>query len=308
MYNPEEFDDIYKIVAESKNFNELKRKLNNRYVDFFSKKDGFVVSVAGQFAREGHHDKVEWLRQLGAGTDDIAFAYALAGNHSQVERYRKKHGSRIEIIVIGYAANFNKERINHYYNNYVVHEDCITFGFAMADNSNANDYSNSNYGLAVGYALGGHFDKARKYAKGYVPDIIIAKGFAYAGEQSEVKNHVDSLLKEYIDRREKEKDATGTTKKYLHASIFGIFQKSFKEKNEAVTALRLALKGGTDDLTKHLPALRNGKLGKELRAWVKAGITDILVGKPVRTVSDFVKALEARNNKEALSNPPPTNK
>jgi hypothetical protein len=51
-------------------------------------------------------------------------------------------------------------------------------------------------------------------------------------------------------------------------------------------------------LSEHLSTLRNGNLGKALRAFVKSGKGNVLVGKDVNTVSDFVQALQEKNSNQ----------
>ncbi|WP_158618867.1 hypothetical protein [Legionella qingyii] len=46
----------------------------------------------------------------------------------------------------------------------------------------------------------------------------------------------------------------------------------------------------------HCSVLRNGNLGKELRAFIKAGKADELVSKEVHTVRDFLDALQRKQN------------
>ncbi|WED42366.1 hypothetical protein [Legionella cardiaca] len=106
---------------------------------------------------------------------------------------------------------------------------------------------------------------------------------------------LDDLLTSYLKQRAAVVDPeTGKTKDYFH-SIFVPFQKSFQQKSDAVEALKRALTGEKVDLDKHLSTLRNGKLGQDLRAFIKSGQADELVGnKKVRTVREFVGALEAK--------------
>ena len=95
------------------------------------------------------------------------------------------------------------------------------------------------------------------------------------------------------------KDSSKKTKEYFHGSFFSAFQKSFTQKSSAVNALKLALDGNSVDLNEHLPTLRNGNLGKALRAFVKSGKGTDLVGKNVTTVSDFVQALQEKVSRKA---------
>ena len=77
--------------------------------------------------------------------------------------------------------------------------------------------------------------------------------------------------------------------------LFCGVSKKLYQKKDAVSDLKSALKGEAVDLSKHLSTLRNGNLGEKLRAFVKSGMGDALVGKKVNCVSDFVQALQDKN-------------
>ncbi|MGC1181381.1 hypothetical protein, partial [Legionella sp.] len=108
------FDEVYKIAIESNDFEELKRELKKLHIDAIAIKNGFFVTAGAQLAREGKHNKVEWMRQLGADVSAIAQGYALAGNHEQVEAYRTEHGARVDDIAQGYALAGNHEQVEAY--------------------------------------------------------------------------------------------------------------------------------------------------------------------------------------------------
>lgn len=192
------FEEVYEIVTESDNFEELKEKLTGLHIDDVAIKNGFVVTAGAQLAREGQDEKVEWMRQLGADVDWIAYGYALTGNH----------------------------------------------------------------------------EKQKKY-------------------------DINCLLDSYLRERGAVTDSSGKTKEYFYGSFFSAFQKSFTQKNDAVHALKSALEGKNVDLSEHLPTLRNGHLGKELRAFVKSGMANALVGTEVTTVSGFVQALQDKVSNQA---------
>ena len=133
------FDEVYRIAIESNNFEELKRKLKKLHVDALTIKDGIIVTTGAQLAREGRNDKVEWMRQLGASVHDIAYGYALAGNHEQVEAYRTQHGASVNAIASGIARSrdnkhlriFNLKRLKFNYSALesalFSHEGCALF-------------------------------------------------------------------------------------------------------------------------------------------------------------------------------------
>ena len=113
---------------------------------------------------------------------------------------------------------------------------------------------------------------------------------------------LDSKLHEYLKNRESK------PVQYYHHGLFSIFKsKSFslKQKQEAVTALSEALQGKKVDLEKHLPALRNGDLGKTIRKFIESEAADFLFPLPdkdKRTVSAFVQRLHAHLNPEPDKN------
>lgn len=110
-------------------------------------------------------------------------------------------------------------------------------------------------------------------------------------KKEQQKSEIESLLDYYLIERTVVKDSSGRTKEYFHGRFFSAFQKSFTQKRDAVNALKSALKGNNVDLNEHLSTLRNGDLGKKLRAYVKSGKGTALVGKEVTTVSDLVEYL-----------------
>lgn len=108
------------------------------------------------------------------------------------------------------------------------------------------------------------------------------------------KNDLSLLLDEYLEKRKTVVNFDEETKEYFYGSFFSIFQKSYAQKREAVTALKQALNGEKVDLSEHLSTLRNGTLGNELRGFVKSGMANTIAGEEVNTVSDFVQALQYR--------------
>ncbi|WP_419419168.1 hypothetical protein ACNVED_11575 [Legionella sp. D16C41] len=114
-------------------------------------------------------------------------------------------------------------------------------------------------------------------------------------------NSLSEKLTTYLDNRAKDQ-RNNKVRQYQHGH-FGcfqlvFFQKSYDQKEKAVKALQSALRNEKVDLLEHLPTLRNGTLGTELRKFIKAGYADTIVDKEVRTVSDFIKALDAQVNSQ----------
>ncbi|KTD15106.1 hypothetical protein Lgra_0395 [Legionella gratiana] len=79
--------------------------------------------------------------------------------------------------------------------------------------------------------------------------------------------------------------------------FFAFADKSDPERKAAIAALKEALKDKPADLLSHLSTFRRGKLGSEIRVFVKQGMADkLLDGKTVRTVSDFITELHTQVN------------
>jgi len=122
---------------------------------------------------------------------------------------------------------------------------------------------------------------------------VIAQGYAFAGNNGKACEYrLRGLLDSYLKQRRGDVLETGETKLYLHCCLFFMFQKSYTEKKEAVSALVSALNGENVDLASHLPTLTNGRLGQELRQFVNDGHGNHLIGKEVNTVRAFVNALQ----------------
>ncbi|CDZ79056.1 ankyrin repeat protein [Legionella massiliensis] len=121
--------------------------------------------------------------------------------------------------------------------------------------------------------------------------------------KQQMKSELDDIIEQYLDHRTNQVDDQGKTKEYLRYYISGFFQKSFSQKKDAVNILQQALKGEKVDLAAHLATLRNGNLGKQLRAFIRSGKADCLVGCKVETVSSFVAILHAKVNMAGVARP-----
>ncbi|WED41978.1 hypothetical protein [Legionella cardiaca] len=300
------FDEVYTIAIESNDFEELKRKLKKIHIDAPSIKDGFFVTAAAQLAIKGKNNKVEWMRQLGANVDDIAYGYALAGNHERAEAYRTAHGANVDAIAYGYALVGNHERVETYRTEHGANVNFIVSGYARAGNHKRVEAYRTEHGanvdaIAYGYARAGNHERVEAYRTEHGAKVdSIAYGYARAGNQEKQKKYdINYLLNSYLKERTAVTDSSGKTKEYFHGSFFSVFQKSFTQKREAVNVLKSALEGNKVNLNEHLPTLRNGNLGKELRAFIKSGIGNALVGREVTTVSDFVQALQEKVSNQA---------
>ena len=267
------FNEIYKIVNECNDFDDLKRKLDRYDIDARDTDNlVFWFTSAAQLAIEGKNDKVVWMRQLGANVDDIALGYAFAGNHEQVEFYRIQHNADVNFIAYGYIKAKRYEHVEIYRTQNNASVDAIAYGYAAIENH----------------------ERVETYSAQHHANVNdIARGYKHAFNHEKRQQYdIKYILKCYLKQRTAMVDANGITKEYLHCSFFSCFQKSYRQKREAVSALKQALKGEKVDLITHLETLRNGTLGNELRQFIKSGMGNGIVGKAVNTVSDFVQALQ----------------
>lgn len=152
--------------------------------------------------------------------------------------------------------------------------------------------------IALGYALADNNERVEAYRTQHGASVdSIAHGYAAVGNHEKQKKYdLRCLLDSYLTARTAVVDSSGRTQDYFYGSFFAVFQKSFTQKRLAIIALKSALNGDNIDMSEHLPTLRNGNLGKELRAFIKLGLANVLVKKEVNTVSDFVQALQDKNS------------
>jgi hypothetical protein len=127
---------------------------------------------------------------------------------------------------------------------------------------------------------------------------IIAEAYIECGNTGRAKEYsIQTLLNSYYEERSAVRDEKTKEIKQYKGLPIPFFQKSFKEKEEAITALVKVLNGEAPanfDLRQHLSTLRDGNLGKALRKFVKEGMADHFVGEEVRTVTAFITALEKK--------------
>ncbi|KTC93086.1 MULTISPECIES: ankyrin repeat domain-containing protein [Legionella] len=119
---------------------------------------------------------------------------------------------------------------------------------------------------------------------------------------------LNSIMDNYHHTRREQKDEYGDTKEYLYLNVLGLFQKSYKQKMTALADLKRVLRGEyfdaegkPIDLIAHLSTLRNGRLGNDLRSFIKQGHADCIVDQPVTTVTEFVYALQAKIQAACIS-------
>jgi hypothetical protein len=134
-----------------------------------------------------------------------------------------------------------------------------------------------------------------------------ANAFLVEEDHENLKKYdMKTIALDYLKMRTEEREfPDGPTKQYHHFNIFGFFQKSYQQKSLAVLNLIDALDGKPGvDLKSHLSTLQDGRLGKQLREFIKAGKADELVGKKVTTVKDFVTALQEQVSRNSAAKPP----
>lgn len=127
------------------------------------------------------------------------------------------------------------------------------------------------------------------------------------------KTCLESILDNYQVEREAMRDAKGHKQQYLSGGgLFKLVQYSLADKVGAIAALKKWLDGQPIDLKPYRGVLRNATLGNSLRAFIKAGRADILLGEgilnPPRTISDFIKQTRNHDNlveEEEISLSPP---
>jgi hypothetical protein len=109
--------------------------------------------------------------------------------------------------------------------------------------------------------------------------------------------HLNAILDSYLEKRENIRDYNGQTKQYFCFNFFSCVHKSFSftEKKNAILALKSVINGEHVDLTDHLPALKNGTLGKALQRFIQSThAEEIVYYRPTTmSITAFVAALPA---------------
>jgi hypothetical protein len=197
------------------------------------------------------------------------------------ELYDNNQRMRVDSeIVIGYAVGGKTDLLLKYMEK-------------IKEKPNFPEISNGAFRCSAAY---GHHDQVQQLYKKYAnkeTNQAIMDGYYYL----ENYKSVNMVLKDYLENRRKD------PRQYKYDWLPKFFQKSLTEKETAVDLLERALKGEKVDLISHLETLRDSKLGKDLRAFIKSGMGDYLevLGKPlvlpngenIRTVTDFVTVLDA---------------
>jgi hypothetical protein len=262
--------------------------------------------IARSYARAGNDKKVEEYFDLGAEINAIAEGYALSGNDEKVDEYCI--GADINVIASSYAEIGRHDKVDRCRMFDCADVNKIAYAYArVGTHHKVEEYRKYHKAsvdlIAEGYKEGCYFKKVKEYCDLYGAKVELNSSWDSSSSSSiqddeKFKDELDQILENYKTIRTSERDSSGKTKKYLHGNFFGIFQKSFKQKCQAIEALKNALDNQNVNLMDHLSTLRNGNLGKKLREFVKAGKADPLVDESVDTVSEFVQALQ---NKIALN-------
>lgn len=262
----------------------------------FKKKEFPYPTPAGLLVLEGLHDKVNWLRELGADADEIARMYAFTGNEYALDRYEQTYCAYASYVAEGDYSRLTKD----------TYPSCakkVAEGYVWGKHHervmSSCFYKNIDVSVIINaYNETSQHDRASIYAEAQEKYLPAQQKFAYPFKRNDpkvVQFELTVLLKSYLLDRSSMVDGNNVTKTYLHYSIFSYFQKSYTQKKAAVEALLEAIDGKDIDLTPHLSTLRNGKLGNQLRYYVK-GNGDRLFEefKSIHSIRDFVKALQEK--------------
>jgi hypothetical protein len=289
-------------------------------VEWLEQLGAYQGYIARAYAYSRNHKMV---KKYGREAQHIVIGYAMAGADKLVCEYVRNDPDLIQMAAIGYAmAGRCIEDILKTLNisDKSMHA-AMAYGYAInGDHQNIDalfysDASNERkifLNAGLGYAESLNDKKVRDYLKnGWLTygeinssayrDILNASSL----NRSMARRYdIKYLLKEYSEKRSNIRDSNGDTKEYFYSKFFADFQKSFTQKRDAVDALSSALDGRNVDLMKHKSTLRNGQLGEKLRAFVKSGCANELIdGKEVNTISNFLIALQDKISKNTQNHP-----
>jgi hypothetical protein len=163
-------------------------------------------------------------------------------------------------------------------------------------------------------ADGGKHQQIQEVYKKYAnkdTNKAIALAYKATGDMASAKKFdLRLIINDYLDDRKKCKEPGEVQpKEYKYSWLPKFFQKGYTEKERAVNALEKALNGEAVDLESYLDTLRDGNLGKSLRTFIKNGRADYLnikgealapAGQEIRTVTDFVRCLDAKVNNKPM--------
>lgn len=191
------FNEVYQRALEARSIDELIAMLQGSYQDPLQK--GFPFHIpASLLAYEGQDEKANWFYQLGSSAGEIAEGYALAGNHTQVERYRTERGANVDLIARGYAKAGNEKKVEEYRLAHHADPSEIAMGFAMAGYDDKAEAYRENHKadpnlVVMGYAAVGHHKKVEEYLAKYAVDIErIVFAYALAGHHGKVLHYQTS--------------------------------------------------------------------------------------------------------------------
>jgi hypothetical protein len=284
------------------------------------------LEIAIGYAWAGNEDKVCAYHDLFPEIlCDIVQAYAEAGNHNQVQKYLRDYEgdpSVVKSVIRGYGISGNYLLMHDILTQQLPgerdHEEALR-GLAQGghhkhvkkylEEISALKADNANlYLMCViqGYMKGGYYDKVDQYRINYKikNQAIVSNYRMYKNIYGGIKEFdnalnqcsLSTMLSSYLKKRTLVVDNQDKTKEYFYKGFFTSRQKSYKQKQEAVEALRDAIVGISVDLTTHLSVLENGRLGKKLKKFIESGRANELVrNKEVKSISEFLEALEEKN-------------
>jgi hypothetical protein len=265
----------------------------NAYLKFHNVSIKTIISALALTGDEGAIDryythceeKLKSKKALEELLSSICYYSAMGGHDRLVTKYYTKYEGNTEAlipsIVEAYAVGGHHASVLNHLAPIVKKKEDISSNLLFK-------------AAAQGYAKGGHHKYVKQLYQCFpkIDPCWFAEGYKERGDTNKVKEYdLNALLDAYLSER----TALISNKKTKNYKTIPLpfFQHSFQEKKEAVTALKRALNNEhVDDLMSHLSTLRNGNLGKSLRKFIKKGMADCLVGDKVRTVTDFVIALD----------------
>jgi hypothetical protein len=309
----------YYLQKESEFLSALHEKCVQGYIfankhelvkDLYNKDPDLCINIANEYALANNPDKAfeyysllpdeklepgeESAKEMGLRDSFLLLAksgFNFEENSGFKEIYHKNPEQFYSSIVNGYAMGGKIDSLVNYLDD-------------LKNNKKVGNFSELCKEAFFHLALCGHNNEIDKLYKNkeYVnkdTNAAIVNGYlASTKYKSAAKGFdVDKILTDYLENRKKD------PRQYKYEWLPKFFQKSLSDKETAVDLLKRALKGEAVDLSAQLHVLQNGDLGRELRAFVKNGRADYLEvnGKPlvgadgekIRTVTDFVNALDA---------------
>jgi hypothetical protein len=280
---------------------------------------GYINEVIEAYAMRGCFKQINKYKEKHYFPNTaIAYGAAVGNRHKKIEFYVKKYPTNpliMDAIIKGYAIGGNKDMVDYYYTKYMhnLHLPDIAQAYAEGGHDNlvnsiwsqihTYEFLEKNPNLsikqfatniAIGYARLGNNEKVEDFRYHGASVKSIADAYREIKNYEKLREYdLSTILETYLKERKDFRDSNNKTKKYKGLPL-PFFQKSFKDKETAVNLLLQALRGKPVNLIPHLSTLRNGTLGKEIRAFIKAEKANELVSFPINSVSSFIKALQKK--------------